>query len=262
MLRAGKRITITADLKSEHGFILAPVIDVMGIILRADNPIPEAIKSFLAEKGAIIKRIRYQGEMHVKIQGQWSLTPQEAKAFIEANSALAAQQLENIARVPAAHEITAEVIAHIADVLDTQGRVQGSCQRECNGHSTEVRLNKTFPVKCHKGAEPLNAVELTSKGFIVGDDTLPITAHSFHQTGSLALITGLFNSTSAAQVVDIHATTTLTNTLVQAGRTVSFSGNSLNLTLNPAIDFLNRPHQDCAIDATTEAAQVPQNRPT
>lgn len=79
MLRAATKITLTpTSLDSSHGFILAPVIDIMGIVLRADNPIPDVIKNFLVTKGAIINRIKYEGELHVKIQGKWSLTQQEA----------------------------------------------------------------------------------------------------------------------------------------------------------------------------------------
>lgn len=172
--------------------------------------------------------------------------------------------------MPAAYKISEEIIAHISAVTETKGKIKHTAVRSnpVYGQYTS-KIRKQFNLCSHKNGTGLTSEKtLTNDGFLLSSDTLPITATSFHQKGSLSLqpTEGFFNSTSAGEAINCRTTgaTTLTNTLVQAGRTLSFSAGSLSLQLDPAIDFLNRPHRDCAIDprSTTTAEPVPQHRPS
>jgi hypothetical protein len=59
MLRASKKITINTDyLHSNNGFMLSPVIDINGLILRSDQPLPVPIKEFFIAKNIKLNRIR------------------------------------------------------------------------------------------------------------------------------------------------------------------------------------------------------------
>ena len=66
MLRSGKIINIKAPergISAKNAFIIAPVINLFGIMIRSDRPLPESIKTFLAGYGIIAGCVRYKQEM-------------------------------------------------------------------------------------------------------------------------------------------------------------------------------------------------------
>lgn len=61
MLRAGYFIDIqNENIESNSGVILAPIIKLHDLILRADAPVPDKIKEFLQEHNIKVNRVKYK----------------------------------------------------------------------------------------------------------------------------------------------------------------------------------------------------------
>lgn len=285
MLRAGQKININLPIHSENGFILAPVINLLGIILRADKPIPTAIQTFLEEKGAIINRVNYKGEGYVKIQGEWRLTAEEANAFVATNAALIAEQNVNLDRALVAQHLKTEILEHITEVRKNHAFFSYTHDDHC----MEAKFSVIYsPTENHL------TTPATIKGgaFIVCDKKTILTASALLHTGveNREASIGIFASIASGTTIDTMVQNAdLQNSVTQAGTVLSFSSrmpntanHQLTLKINDTVTWMNRPHRDCAIVplrfsrrpqdvnnpmtitnvVETEATAVPQNTPT
>lgn len=78
MLREGKLIEINKDdLISKNELIIASVVNLCGLVLRADKSIPEKIED------VDIKIIRYKNEKFIGLTGVFTLRKARKKAFID-----------------------------------------------------------------------------------------------------------------------------------------------------------------------------------
>lgn len=103
MLRSAKAIKISSGvIQNYDGFALAPVININGLILRSDHPIPEAYKSFLVSIGAAVTRVRMNGEMFVRVTGQFNTTQRAIAEFLETVPDIVSDQAANLETVPVA----------------------------------------------------------------------------------------------------------------------------------------------------------------
>lgn len=103
MLRSAKGIKISSGIIEYYdGFALAPVININGLILRSDHPIPEAYTSFLASIGATANRVRMNEEIFVRVTGQFNTTQRKIAEFLETVPEIVAAQAANLETVPIA----------------------------------------------------------------------------------------------------------------------------------------------------------------
>lgn len=124
MLRAGKSVFLQQSIiSSDNGIILAPIININGLILRADNPIPEPIKAFLQESGAEAGRVRYKGELLIRIKGIYKLRKEDISAFIEANSELIEAQKIGLESVPEAVKLREEIRNSVASPCSLKAKI-------------------------------------------------------------------------------------------------------------------------------------------
>lgn len=97
MLRASKKVTlVSGTIEFNNGFVLSTSVNLNGLILRADQPIPQLITDFLASKKVMIKKIRIAFkpdestkdillpcyEDYIKIYGTFSISKTDVKNFI------------------------------------------------------------------------------------------------------------------------------------------------------------------------------------
>lgn len=100
MLRASKKITlVSGTIEFNNGFVLSALVNLNGLVLRADQPIPQLITDFLASKKIMIKKIRVTFkpnessrdillpcyEDYIKIYGTFSISKTEIRNFISSN---------------------------------------------------------------------------------------------------------------------------------------------------------------------------------
>lgn len=101
MLRSATKISIQAKtFQNYDGMMVSPIIEIEGLILRSDHPIPLKIKQFIEAKGGVVKRVTIDNEMFVKLSGEFNITKFEIYEFINQNFELVAQQLINLESLP------------------------------------------------------------------------------------------------------------------------------------------------------------------
>lgn len=119
MLRAGASIKFNKDvLDSENGILLSPVINLCGLILRADRPIPDVIKIFLESKSVVVKRVRYKGDLLVRLSGYYKIFKTDVERFISDHQNLLNQQNIGLEEVPPAINLQREISAKIVKVKE------------------------------------------------------------------------------------------------------------------------------------------------
>ena len=142
MIRTSKKVSLTADkIVFNNGFVIAPIVEINGIILRADHPLTQEqslIKNFLINQNAQVSRIRinYQGhslphasnnsEYYIRIHGTFSISKQDSKAFFDANSDLMANQLnglDKITQAPQMHSCIEAQYTFVKKKLPTVGAI-------------------------------------------------------------------------------------------------------------------------------------------
>ncbi len=100
MLRSTKKISIKSDsYQNNEGFLLAPIIDIGGLIFRVNQKIPEVIQ-FIRSKGGIINEVIVSGDYFIKLTGVFSITKQEIDKFLNEHPEIASKQLENLVDIP------------------------------------------------------------------------------------------------------------------------------------------------------------------
>jgi|GEM_PF-1879280 hypothetical protein len=261
MLRASKRVTIDTNvLQAHNGFILAPIIDLQGLVLRADYPVPEPIKCFLTTKNVNVGRVRvnYKDtklpedpdcyEYYVRIYGTFSISKREVTDFITNNAALMETQLRHIDDMPAAIKMQSCIeeqyklceedatYADLAHNLVWEVPVSGMFTNETNINTK--KMSSSQPIM-GKDSVDINTVELVSKGNVLVVKEKEINA------GLMAPLFGLkktnINFAKKAQFED---------TLISGENiSIKYTGDEnengdLTLGMNTNIDWLNNPYHD------------------
>lgn len=130
MLRSATKIIIQAKSYFNNKEILfAPIIDLFGLILRSDQPVPEAIKSFLQSLGAKINRIKIDNELFIMLQGKFNVTKFEVEQFIEQHKELVEKQKENIDAVAKATHMQQLFAKEHERIL----KLKSNITKYCNG---------------------------------------------------------------------------------------------------------------------------------
>ena len=115
MIRASKQISLNANqIHFNNGFALAPIINLNGIVLRADRALTQQlpIKDFLSKHNAQVSRVRinYKNplsstdpddyEYYIRIHGTFVVSQKDTKEFIDTNAAFIANQLDGLEQIP------------------------------------------------------------------------------------------------------------------------------------------------------------------
>lgn len=110
MIRAGRQVSIKcAELQSIDGAIYAPIINLNGLILRADRELPTPIVDFFRKNNVLLNRIRYKGENIVILRGRYSLLASKIGLFINDNADLCSAQKEGLETIPPAIRLQREI---------------------------------------------------------------------------------------------------------------------------------------------------------
>lgn len=261
MIRSARKIVIKSkSFQNLNGMIFSPIIDLNGLILRADQPIPELIKQFLESHGAIVNRVMINNELFVKLYGEFNITVFEIKQFMEQNKELIDAQSKDLERVS---------IATKMQVLFAANRQQTN-ENEEPYYYTDGRTVVTIHPSRFIVGQKLDIVAgaktvLRGSVITVGGDSniyakiisisgtkLPFEdnidgADRQVKSGVLSTICTLKETTFL-----FNTKTSLRNSLVDSGETLTISGEQghLNLGLDLSRDWVNNPYSYLPIFST------------
>ena len=92
MLKSGRSIHIAAPiLENVNAIQVAPLFNLHGLILKADQAIQPEIMYFLALKGLIIQQIEEDGDKLIRISGRYRLDKNDVQEFIRKNPQFSSQ---------------------------------------------------------------------------------------------------------------------------------------------------------------------------
>lgn len=259
MLRAGKKIEIMTNLSSQQGFIMAPIINLGGLILRADKAIPTAIQTFLEQHNIQVYRVAYKGTPCIRLRGTWELSQAKIRAFLQANPELAQAQTHNLEAVPVAHPVATEIQASITELEEQQGMISHYTRGYETEHPLPMRSSPTNisilapSATVNRPALLLSRanIEIDAQKIKYAGDTLPTSCQNCGDPNCAAVKpateVGIFKVLQAEQDITLESQAALlSNTLLQAGNVVSFRGRDQESVLYLSIDeqrvWLNNPH--------------------
>jgi hypothetical protein len=242
MLRAGKSIEINQDiLNSEKGVIFAPIINLSGLVIRADREIPEPIQQFLSSHGAQVHRIRFKNELHILLKGTFRLNKAEIEAFIKEHGDLVNALKEDLEHVPVASQFQSDISAQLSQFFVI---------KEYHIGDVSISSNVFSPIS----AEELIRIrtketKLTCK--LASGDSISISATKAFMRGIHKGGIGLFSTSIAQRNFSLESQdSTLENTLIDAGENISLTAQSTELPsiktlkLSSQINWLNNPHPE------------------
>jgi len=92
MFKSGRSIHIAAPILANMNAIqVAPLINLHGLILKADQAIHPEIMSFLTSKGLIIQQIEEDGDKLIRISGTYRLDKNDVQEFLRKNPQFSSQ---------------------------------------------------------------------------------------------------------------------------------------------------------------------------
>ena len=243
MLRAAKRIVFDKDrLISQNGILLSPVINLCGLVLRSDRPVPKEIREFLEGKGIQVKRVRYKGELYIRLCGNYNLSRTDLENFISKHTDLINEQTRGLEDVPTASHLQKE----IADKINTIGE-----RRVSHYQGTEY----TYSIQ---GIIKSESIEIqTSKGYF---NSGSVASHINTLVDSPVILEqglkqnriGFFSESLANKNMTLKSqTATYENALIDSGETLTINKKNIpsisseeKLKLDSRIYWLNNPHPE------------------
>lgn len=254
MLTAVKKVSVSQNMQIKDGFILAPIIDINGLVLRADKEIPEEYNRFLTSQNCNITRVTIDGEVFVRIIGRLALTADEVMTFLRSVPRVVLAQAENIDKMPPAikfHEIIKKQIRRQNFRSAVVANYESGFQVDFDKIST-ISGNAVI-IKSTKG-------DFTATGgshHISGTFMNMESARSIYLSG--AKIECLQSATEQSAVPGIMGVTgamgdilmrtveelSVQDTLVLSGGEISIEGDTdskASLSMDINIDWLNNPY--------------------
>jgi hypothetical protein len=245
MLRAAKKIQFCKDrLTSQNGILLSPIINLCGLILRSDRPLPDLIKNFLHSKGVEVSIVQYKEESYVRLCGIYTIEKSEVEMFISEHPELINEQKLGLNELPSALNLRQEIFDKIDEIDIHQGLIAVHEQgidytwkpNVIIGNNVTARVSKMYS---NQGSRILSRLEthISTPSFISQGQQL-------QDVGFFADITAKTNLTINSQVGAQD------NTLIEAGETLTINAYDTStpseerLALNSRIRWFNNPHQD------------------
>ena len=249
MLRAAKRINIQVKtFQNYDGFLLAPVIDINGLILSAEQTVDPRIKTFIESKGGKMNRVRINGELLVRLTGEFNITRQEVSDFIRESAATGAA-LPGIVENP-------PLLPQFAAMIDRDmqaEKAQGSVLLFSDS-SYQIRIDR--PTTESGDDTMLSAARGIKSGVFGG-----FSGKSTHYTavsismGANQLIgfsdtcVGYMGVLYAKKYISLTSivNTSIENHIVSSMETLSLQGGedgNLELKMNRSVEWLNNPYPE------------------
>lgn len=262
MLRASSKITINSEtITSNNGFILSTVINLNGLILRADRPIPQIIKDFLISKNIQVSRVRIpvqldettqnvpHYEYYIRLYGTFSILKSDIVDFINnpKHTTLIEEQSSDLDQIPKAdylqssiekqHELCYKKLTYVnIDTGNTWdvpsvGVIAG---RECSINTN--KLQSSQPI-CGRDAITVTAQEIISSGRI------------FSLPDQTQINVGLMAPFFSKKRIQFKSSSTQLEDTIVAAENITLEStednqNTLLLAINTDIDWLNNPYHD------------------
>ncbi len=86
MLRSAKQININGNtMQNYDGLMIAPTVNLFGLLIDCKDPIDDKIKQFLSAHGVVIGRVKIDGELFVRITGRFKITKDDVDKFLIGN---------------------------------------------------------------------------------------------------------------------------------------------------------------------------------
>ena len=192
MIRASKQISLNANqIHFNNGFALAPIINLNGIVLRADRALTQQlpIKDFLSKHNAQVSRVRinYKNplsstdpddyEYYIRIHGTFVVSQKDTKEFIDTNAAFIANQLDGIEQIPTATNMQSCIVAQY-----------NLCKEKATYADLLQNINWEVPPAGYLVKESVNInieTEITSDSPILGGDALTIRTNTLISSGRI-----------------------------------------------------------------------------
>lgn len=257
MLRSATKIIIQAKSYFNNNEILfAPIIDVFGLILRSDQPVPEAIKSFLQALGAQINRIKIDNELFIMLQGKFNITKFEVEQFIEQHKELVDKQKENIDAVATAIHMQQVFAKEHARIL----KIKSNETKYCNGEGIITTRQGLFNVGTNLTMRSGKRTALLGSNINVGNtsnisaDQITIAGRKLNFPIYAHTVSNAANKTKAgfmATHLSLHGSEFLfthklkfKNSLVDSGDTLKITSEQghLELKFSREVDWKNNPY--------------------
>jgi hypothetical protein len=268
MLRASQKVTLTSNtIEFENGFILSTILDLNGLIIRANQPLAQPIKDFLIPKNIKINRIRVaflpdqdttderepHYEYYIRIYGTFSISKAEISAFINQPEyiALSSTTDDEITDMPVASKLQ----SLIEKKYDTSSQEKIAVYTD-KMHIWEVPAKGIFVGKSFHTV----TVEFENNSSVFGKDAVIIQTEKLISNGQTfyfagenqnptPINVGLMAPFYSKNLIDIKAKNTikLDDTILEAKNIFLQSSNNdgtLELSINTNIDWLNNPCHD------------------
>ncbi len=269
MIRASKRISLNANqINFNNSFAVSPIIDLNGIVLRADRSLSEQkpIQDFLSKYNAQVSRvmmqyrtlstqsITYEYENYIRIYGTFNISQKDTNKFLVNNVDFMLNQLENLEKIDIATNMHFCIVEqyNLCKKDVTYGNLMKNTVWEVpfdgclGGKFTNIEADSLYYKKPNLGGDLLDIKvnKLISEGRIFNES-------DGKQKTNFGLMTPFFS----LKRIDIKFSSYahLNNAFIQA-ETVNISvtsskiseNNDKNLTLSisPGIDWLNNPYHE------------------
>lgn len=248
MFRAGKKIEFNKDvLISENGILLSPVINLCGLILRADREIPYEIKSFLESKGVEVKRVIYQQESHIELSGYYKLTKTDLTQFVMEHLDLISKQYQGLKKVPSAVNLKKEISKKIDDI----------CELEVF-HDEDIDYSRSAAVMKALNIRVRTSERIYNSGKMGAESSVILSSPDISNQGKKLGRVGFFASVTAKADISMQSQVSIhENSMIDAGEVLSIKSDKsdhatvekLRLDLN--IKWLNNLSPEFIKDTET-----------
>ena len=260
MIRASKRISLSANqINFNNSFALSPIIDLNGIVLRADRSLSEQkpIQDFLSKYNAQVSRVKAitdEYESYIRIYGTFNISQKDTNKFLVNNVNFMLNQLEDLEKIDIATNMHSCIVEQY-----------NLCKKDVT--YANLMKNTVWEVPfdgCFGGKfTNIEAVSLCYKKPNLGGDLLDIKVNELISEGRIfndskgkqKNNSGLMTPFFSLKRIDIQSSgyAHLKNAFIQ-GENVNISvisskiseNNDKNLTLSisPEIDWLNNPYHE------------------
>lgn len=241
MLRSAKKIEINS--KSVHGdnvLLLAPVIDICGVIIRADRTTPALIKDFFADFGAEVGRVKYRDELFARVRGTFNILRDEIESFKAQHADLIKEQYDDADKILESKAITAEVEQDIVNLNKPASFLVGDRPYT---HKTNVLGSK--------GNTTIKVEQLDSASCLFSGKQLSITSengtYNFSEDAKLDdhPIGFMSKAISREGTVIISRELNAKNSIIQSAGVMIFSARDrISLSIGRDIEWVNSPHPE------------------
>lgn len=240
MLRAGREIKIdSTKLESKDAILIAPVINLFGIMIRCDRQTPEEIKKFFSSFGADVGRIKYKGELLARIRGNFKIDYSDVAKFIDNNKDLVSEQNANVAFIEDSivlkNEINSDLKNHDAPITYIFQNKKHDFKHSASNGSTGNDYIMEVGVLTNHGK-----IFAAKRLILVCNSSMKLTSAVKYANAPV----GFMSEMLAHSVLIDSPLIEIENGLLQSETNLHVESETINLSLETGIDWVNNPHPE------------------